>query len=119
MADKDTARHSPYAFDPAGFQKLGEKQAEAFAAMQRELYGLVEEANKSWVKRTELEREMANELVTHLQSAKSLPDAAKAYQDWMTRRMQTLTEDGQKLFAESQKFIAAATRFMSAGHKPD
>lgn len=112
MADKDPPKS---AFDPAGFGQFGGQQAEAFTSMQRELFSMVEEANKNWMKRAELERDMATELVTSLSAAKTLPDAAKAYQDWMTKRMQTLTEDGQKLFSESQKFITAATKFMPPG----
>jgi hypothetical protein len=119
MADNHNA-NPPFGFDPAGFGRFGEKQTEALTAMQRELAALVEEANRNWLKRAELERDLASDLVTNLTAAKTLPDAAKAYQDWMTRRMQALTEDGQKMFAESQKFMAAAARFMTMGvPKPD
>lgn len=95
--------------------KFGRKQVDALVAMQRELYGLAEAANRNWLARVELERTLASELAAGLSSAKSPSDAAKAYQDWMNRRMHALADDGRKLFDDSQKFMAAATKFLSGG----
>ena len=102
-------------FNPADFAKLGKEQADAFLEMQQELAKLIEQANKDWLARAELERELATELATKLSTVKSLPDAAKAYQDWMGRRMETIAHDSQKFFADCQKFAASMNRFMARG----
>jgi phasin protein len=120
MSPKSESVQSPPALNFTDINKFGQKQADAFIAMQRELCSLVEESNRNWLARTELERDLATELATKLSTAKTPPDAAKAYQEWISRRMQTLAEDGRKLFSDSQKFISAATRFLSnGGQKPD
>jgi hypothetical protein len=102
-------------FNPADFSKFGKEQADALADIQKEFSKLIEQANADWMARIELERELASDLTTKLSSAKSLPDAAKAYQEWMARRMETMSKDSQKFFADSQKFVTSMNRFMSNG----
>ena len=104
-------------FNPADFTRLGKEQADALTDMQKEFSKLVEQANADWLARMELERELASDLATKLSTAKSLPDTAKAYQDWMGRRMETITKDSQKFFADSQKLVTTMNRFLSSGGK--
>ncbi|HWV53117.1 hypothetical protein [Pseudorhodoplanes sp.] len=104
-------------FNPADFTKLGMGQSEVIADMQKEFSKLIEQANADWMARIELERELASDLTAKLSSAKSLPEAAKAYQDWMARRMETMSKDSQKFFAESQKFVTSMNRFLANGGK--
>jgi len=104
-------------FNPADFTKFGKEQTEALSDMQKEFSKLIEQANADWLARIELERELASDLTTKLSSAKTLPDAAKAYQDWMARRMETMSKDGQKFFTDSQKFVTSMNRFLANGGK--
>jgi hypothetical protein len=118
MSPESASKKSPSSpFNFAGISKFGQNQADALIAMQRELCSLVEEVNRNWLARAELERDLASEFATRLSTAKTPADAAQTYQEWMSRRMQTLASDHQKLFADSQKFIGAATRFLSSGGK--
>jgi hypothetical protein len=103
-------------FNP-DFTKFGKEQADALADMQKEFSKLIEQANADWMARVELERELASDLTSRLSSAKSLPDAAKAYQEWMARRMETMSKDSQKFFADSQKFVSSMNRFLASGGK--
>jgi hypothetical protein len=102
-------------FNPTDFTKLGKEQADALSDMQRELSRLIEQANADWLARFEQERDLASDLAGKLSAAKSLPDAAKAYQEWMARRMETMTKDSQKFFADSQKFMTSMNRFLTSG----
>jgi len=102
-------------FNPTDFAKLGQQQADALMEMQQELSKLVEQANNDWLARVESERDMATDLTAKLSAAKSLPDAAKAYQEWMSRRLETMTKDGQKFFSDSQKFVTSMNRLMTGG----
>jgi hypothetical protein len=104
-------------FGAADFGKFGQEQTDALADMQKQVSKMVEEANADWLARMERERELASELAANLSAAKSLPDAAKAYQDWMGRRMETITKDSQKFFADSQKLVTSMNRFLSSGGK--
>jgi hypothetical protein len=104
-------------FNPADFTKFGKEQSEALSDMQKEFSKLLEQANADWMARVELERDLASDLTAKLSSAKSLPDAAKAYQEWMARRMETMSKDSQKFFADSQKFVSSMNRFLTSGGK--
>ena len=86
--------------------------------MQKELQSLVEQANRDWLARLEKERALASELAAKLSAAKSLPDVAQEYQEWMTQRMGMMVEDSQKFFADSQKFMNSAVRLMTKGGWP-
>jgi hypothetical protein len=107
----------PPMFNPADFTKFGKEQTEAISEIQKEFSKLIEQANADWMARIELERDLASELTTKLSSAKTLPDAAKAYQEWMARRMETISKDSQKFFADSQKFVSSMNRFLASGGK--
>ena len=113
--DKSTKSAPASSIDPLGFTKLGGRQAENFVEVQKELQSLIQQANRDWLARVEKERALASELAANLTAAKSLPDVAKEYQAWMTRRMELMAEDSQKFFADSQKFMNSAVRLMSKG----
>jgi hypothetical protein len=113
--DKSTKSAPASTIDPGGFAKMGGRQAENFMDVQKEFQALIEQANRDWLARAEKERALASELATKLTAAKSLPDVAKEYQEWMTRRMELMVEDSQKFFADSQKFMNSTVRLMSKG----
>ena len=117
MTAKEKSTKSPPApyLGTDGFAKLGGKQAENFMEVQKEFQALLEQANRDWLARAEKEHALASELAAKLAGARSLPDVAKEYQEWMTRRMQLMAEDSQKFFADSQKFMNSAVRLMSKG----
>ena len=115
MSTNDPSTKWPQMFNPAAFNAFSKEQSEALSDMQKEFSKLIEQANADWVARMELERELATELTGRLAASKSLPDAAKAYQEWMGRRMETMAKDSQKFFADSQKFVTSMNRFMSNG----
>lgn len=114
MSSKESSA-SPPSLNPADFVRFGQKQTATFMEMQREILSLVEQANRDLIARTELERELAAELTTKLSSAKTPPEIAKVYQEWMTRRLSILTEDGRKFLTDSQSLVASATRLFSNG----
>ena len=99
----------------AEMAKAGQKQADAFVNSQGDMLKLFEQAQKDWMARVELERTLASELASKLTAAKSLPDIAQAYQEWMASRIKAMTEDSQKFFADSQKFMGSATRMFPSG----
>jgi hypothetical protein len=115
MATEGTSKAQPSPFDPAELAKLGQKQAAALTDVQKELYTLVEQANRDWITRTETERELAAQFTARLSAARSLPDAAQIYQEWMTKRMEMLAEDSRKFFADSQKLIQSSARLLLNG----
>jgi hypothetical protein len=115
MSPNEAPTKWPSPFSATDFAKFGKEQADTLAEMQKELSRLAEQANADWMSRMELERDLASELGGKLSQAKNPADAAKAYQDWMGRRVEIMSKDSQKFFADTQKFVTAMTRFLTGG----
>ena len=69
--------------NPAQYAETGQKQLEAMAEMQKELIGVIEEVNREWAARAQAEAKLATEFAGKLSAAKSIPDAAAIYQEWL------------------------------------
>jgi hypothetical protein len=98
--------------NPSNAAKAG---AERLSTTQKELGDTFAEANQHWLARAKAEGDSMSDLMAKLGAARSMPDIAAVYQEWMTQRMQRLAEDGQKLAADSQKFMTAWTNLFSNG----
>ena len=86
---------------------------QAMADIQNEIFDALEEMNREWFSRARTEATAACELANKLIIMQPLLNTKSAYQQWMTRRMETFSEDSQRYFAGSQKFMQATTRLLS------
>ena len=84
-------------------------------AMPQELWGLVEEARRDWLKLAERESQLMSELTVSLSSCKSLPEIAKAYQDWMSERLVMFNQESQRMFMNGQRFMTSAVTMIGNG----
>jgi hypothetical protein len=73
--------------------------------------------NKRWMDRMQSEAALAAQFTAKLAAVHSVPDAASAWEEWITRRMEMATEDAKLLLADSQRISEAATAFLSSGFK--
>jgi hypothetical protein len=105
----------PQNWPGALFAEMGEQRLEALTEMQKQFLHAMEEMNRNWVMRAKSEADLASEFMTKLTAAHSIPEAAKVYQEWLTREMNMLAEDGRRLFTESQKLTETTTRLLTSG----
>lgn len=118
MAKKEAHTERPEAsagLVPAQFAAMGKKQIDEFVKMQAELLDKFQETNRQWLDRAKSEADLASEFASKLSAARSIPEAMTACQEWSTRRLEMMAEDGKHLLADSQKFMDAGARLMSAG----
>jgi hypothetical protein len=64
------------------------------------------------------EASLASVFVSNLSSARSIPDAINAYQDWSSRRFEMMAEDGLRVLDETQKFMLTGERILRDGFVP-
>jgi Phasin protein len=95
---------------PVEVAKEAEKQFRAVAETQKDIFETLMKMNQHWMERASAEAQSMTDLGTKLTSARSLPDAAEAYQQWVTERTRTLAEDSQHFMADCQKFFDGVTR---------
>jgi hypothetical protein len=112
--DKST-RSSVPGFGPEAFGEMGKKQFEAAVEMQKEFLDTMEEINRAWLTRAQSEVTLASELVGKLATSRSIPDAATACQECMSRQMEMLAEDSRRMLADGEKLMRAGARLFSNG----
>ena len=106
---------APFNVMPAELTALGKQRTEDFVKAQTELFEGLQQWNKQWLERMQSEATLASEFAAKLMSARTIPDAMSAYQQWSGRHLEMLTEDGKHLFADVQKTMEAGARLFSNG----
>ena len=66
-----------------------------------------------WLDRLRSDANLASEFTVKLTEARSMPEAMSASQEWATRRLQMMAEDGQQLAAVIQKLAETNARLLA------
>jgi len=89
------------------------KRVDALLAVQKDLMQTLEGINHDMFNRVKVEAELASEFVGKLSAARTVPDAATTYQEWASRELELLAEDGRHLFANGEKIMQASRRLFA------
>jgi hypothetical protein len=100
---------------PTEFGEMGKKRIEDFINAQSELLDKLQEINKHWIDRMQSEATLTSEFASKLTAARSVPDAMTACQEWTSRRLELMAEDGQHLLADTRKLMETGTHFLGNG----
>jgi uncharacterized damage-inducible protein DinB len=124
MAQKETAGRSESMAASASaksqeFAEMGRKRIEDFVNAQTELLGHLQEANREWMERMQSEASLASDFAAKLTSARTMPDAVSACQEFGSRRLEMMTEDSRHLLSDARKFMEAGTRMWSGAWLPN
>jgi len=95
-----------------------EKRLAALAGMQSEFMEGIRAVNQRCVERVQAETKLAADLVAKLADSHSVADTTAAWQEWGSRRMQLVAEDGKRLVADGQRLMEQATRLLANGWLP-
>lgn len=120
MAQRDpntekSANSSALNFPSIEFAEMGKQRFEAAVEIQNKLLDKLQEMNREWLARVQSEVELASDISSKLTTARSLPEVATAYQEWASRRMSMLAEDGRRFIADGQRLVETGARLFSNG----
>lgn len=120
MAQKETHSEQTEKFpllnlNPTEFAVIGKKRAEDLAKAQTEFLEKLQETNGQWVERMQSEAKLASDFASKLTSARSIPDAMVACQEWTNRHLELMAEDGKHFLDDTQKFMETGARLMFNG----
>jgi hypothetical protein len=105
---------------PSEFAAIGKERLKQVAEMQSELFATLQELNRHWLDRMQSEATLASEIATKLTTARSIPESVMVYQEWTSRRLEIMAEDGKHLLGDAQKFMETSARLLSDGSRvPD
>jgi hypothetical protein len=102
-------------FFPTEFIAIVRKRIEELTKAQTELFAKLQDANQRWMDRWQTEGNLFSEFSTKLTAARSLPEAATAYQDLAGQQLQMVSEDTKQLFADTRALMETGARVASNG----
>jgi len=97
------------------FAAMGQKQMQQLFDIQAEFLERIHEAGQTWLDRMQSEAKLTSEFTEKLAKVDSLPEAITTCQNWNTRRLTMMADDGRRLVEETQKFMRTGSRFLSNG----
>ena len=80
--------------------ELANEGTEAMLRLQKELLELYDQAGRDWLAQLKSEAELWSGLATKLAGTRSVPDAIKSYQEWISQRVEMAAADAQRLSDE-------------------
>jgi phasin protein len=111
-------KYSPFDLAPADIAATAMKRFEDFAKAQTEQFDNFRETNREWLDRVQAETNLASEFVSKLTTARSIPDAMTAYQEWGSRRLEMMADDTKHLMDNTQKFMQTSAKLLANGWLP-
>jgi hypothetical protein len=103
----------PFVLNTGELAALGKKRLGEFVRVQTELLDEIQEANRHWLRRIELEANLVSEFASKLSKARSMPDAMATSRDWATQYFAMLAEDRKHLADDTRKFIETGAQLFS------
>jgi hypothetical protein len=83
--------------------------------VQSEFVNMLQDLTHDWMARATSVVEAGLKLSKKLSTARSVPDAIAAYQEWLSEEMAARSEGARRLMSNGQKFIDTNTRLLSNG----
>src|SRR5215470_18565756 len=80
--------------------ELANERTEAMLRLQTDLLDLYDQASRDWLAQLKSEAELWSGLATKLAGTRSVPDAIKSYQEWISQRVEMAAADAQRLSDE-------------------
>src|SRR5215470_12196272 len=90
--------------------ELANERTEAMLRLQKELLELYDQASRDWLAQLKSEAELWSGLATKLAGTRSVPDAIKSYQEWISQRVEMAAADAQRLSDERGNIMQKINR---------
>jgi hypothetical protein len=85
-------------------------KTEELARTETELLEMFRKSNQEWSERLQAEMKLLSELGAKLNTARSIPEAAAAYQSYASQRIAMVSEDARHLFEDYQTLARTGAR---------
>jgi hypothetical protein len=98
---------------PVDLIGLGRKRLEALFEAQSRLVDTLPALSREWISYAKAERELSSDLIAKLAAARSIPESARVYQDWLGRRIDMLADETRSLLADTEMLLDAGARLFA------
>lgn len=90
------------------------KRLDALLEVQKDFMRTLEGIHHEMFDRAKAEAELASEFVGRLSTVRTVPDATTTCQEWASRELELLADDGRHMFANGEKIMQASRRLFYA-----
>jgi len=87
------------------FGEMGPRNVKAALRLQMEMFEVLHDVGRDWLKRAASEAELALNLPNKLTAAQTVLAALSAYQEWLSEWMGMVSENCRHFIADSQKIV--------------
>jgi hypothetical protein len=87
------------------FGEMGPRNVKAALRLQMEMFEVLHDVGRDWLKRATSEAELAFNLPNKLTAAQTVPAALSVYQEWLSEWVSMVSDDGRHFIADSQKIV--------------
>jgi phasin protein len=104
---------TPLSAFPVDLVGMGKKRLQALFDAQSKLVDTLPALSREWMSAAQAERELSSELLAKLAAARTLPESARAYQEWLSRRIDMFADETRMLLADTQKLVDVGARLFA------
>jgi hypothetical protein len=97
--------------------KTVEQNFDTLAAIQKHALDALAKANQEWIDCANQEAKLASTLAQKVTTAKSIPEATAAYQEWVSQQIELLSSQTRKAVDATQDFTKACAQIVSNGKR--
>ena len=113
MAQSQSEQFTPFNLTAAHVARETKKRIEEFVNAQTEQLDKLQEANRLWLDSMQAKANLASEFASKLGSARSIPEALTAYQDWGQRRAEIMAEDTKHILDDTQDLMQMSAQLFA------
>lgn len=83
--------------------------------LQKQVFEYAAELNQVWTTRAQCESKLATDLAGKLAAARSIPEAASAWQECLRQQMQFNADDARRILDQNKRFMQVGTDLFTNG----
>ena len=95
------------------FAEMGLRNVRTGLRMQKEMFDTLRDIGRDWLQRAASEAELAYKLPNRLRSARSVPDALSAYQQWLSEWLRLCSEDSRRFLSDGRRIVSTGVRCLA------
>jgi hypothetical protein len=97
--------------------KISKQNCDALAAIQKQVLDALAKANKEWIDCANQEAKLTSSLAQKVTTAKSVPEATAACQEWVSQQIELLSSQARKTIDATHEFTNACAQIVSNGKR--
>jgi hypothetical protein len=115
---EQSAESAPLLMASFKFADMWKKGMEGFFYVQEDFIHGLNETNRHWLDRIQLEAKLASEFGSKMAASRSLPEVLTVGQEWASQHFKMMAEDRKHLLEDCQHFTEIGGHLLSNAWMP-